>query len=69
MSDLLQVFGNAIWVGATGAAIYLGLKNDIKELRKDLAVSRAENFEAHKRHEDDLTDHELRLRMLERGHG
>lgn len=69
MSDLLQVFGNAIWVGATGAAIYLGLKNDIKELRKDLLVARADNAAAHKRHEDDLTDHELRLRMLERNHG
>lgn len=69
MSDLLQVFGNAIWVGATGAAIYLGLKNDIKELRKDLAVSRAENSEAHRRHEEDLSDHELRLRAIERGRG
>lgn len=69
MSDLLQVFGNAIWVGATGMAIYLGLKNDIRELRKDLAVARAENAEAHKRHEEDLADHELRLRFMERGRG
>lgn len=69
MSDLLNVFGNAIWVGATGTAIYLGLKNDIKELRKDMAVVRAENTEAHNRHEKDLEDHESRLRQLERNPG
>lgn len=68
-STLLDVFGNAIWIAGAAVATYLGVKFEIRELRKDLAVHRSENHEAHVRHENDLTDHELRLRLLERGHG
>ena len=65
-STLLDIFGNAIWIGGAAAAVYLGVKFEIKELRKDLQVHRSENHEAHQRHENDLSDHELRIRMLER---
>ena len=68
-SNLLDLFGNAIWISGAAVAIYLGIKYEVKELRKDLAVARAENHEAHQRHENDLSDHELRLRVLERRHG
>lgn len=67
--EFLTVFGNAIWVGGAAVAIYLGIKYEVKELRKDLAVARAENAEAHLRHENDLSDHEARLRNLEHAHG
>ena len=65
----LEVFGNAIWVGAAAMAVYLGVKNDIKALRRDLEVVRAENTSAHIRHEDDIRDHEMRLRIVERERG
>lgn len=66
--EFLQVFGNAIWIGGASVAVYLGVKNDIKELRKDVAIVRSENAEAHQRHEEDIRDHEQRLRDIERRH-
>lgn len=69
MSEVLQVFGNAIWVGAAAMAVYLGVKNDIKLLRNDLAVFQRENMKDHERYENDMGDMEVRLRIVERVHG
>ena len=69
VADFFNLLGNGIWVIGAAFGVYYGIRGDIKDLRKDLAIMQRENEEAHKRHEADMQDYESRLRLLERIRG
>jgi hypothetical protein len=64
-ADWMDVFGNMIWIGVAGAALYFGVRYELRAIRTAIEVTKAENEKEHKGMRTDLQDHEHRLRTIE----
>jgi hypothetical protein len=60
--SLFTTFGAA-------AKVYYGLRSEVREVKQELVLNKETNDLAHKRIEDDIRDHEVRIRVVERTHG